>query len=216
MGPNLRKLLLSLSIGSLLFAHTIYLVLLFRLGDAHMSWLLSGVFVSSTLLFCAMHPENRLSGRAGMNTSLIVNGFLVGYGIILATNMESPYSRAFSIIGYSLLLGTIVSIYGMSIRPGLKKNVKVLHILNITIGIALTVGTLYYLYIFFLFSEDGNGEIWKLFVPLVLYVISYVIQMLALIAQRKHIAYTGVVIQILMPVVQIILWLSIVAGEGQL
>ncbi|WP_025786364.1 hypothetical protein [Sporosarcina sp. D27] len=181
-----------------------------------MSWLLIGVLISSVLLFNSTHSKNWMSRRrAVMNTLLIVNGFLLGYGTLLATNLERPYSTSLSIIGYLLVLCAIICIYRTSLRHEMPTNAKLLHALNITIGIVLTLGTLYFIYIFFLFSEDGNGEVWKLFVPLVLYGIAYAIQMRALGAQRKSFVYTVAVVQILMPVVLLLIWM-VVPGEGGL
>ncbi|VDG93657.1 Uncharacterised protein [Lysinibacillus sphaericus] len=214
MGLYLKKLPLGLSIASLLFVYTIYLFSLFSLGDAHMSWLLIGVLLSSGLLLSSTNLKNWISRRRAMlNTLLIVNGFLMGYGTTLATNLERPYSTSLSIIGYLLVVCAIICIYRTTLHDELSTNAKVVHVINITIGIALTAGTLYFTYIFFLFSEDGNGEIWKLFVPLILYGIAYVIQMKALGAQRKSIVYTVAIIQILMPVVLLLLWM-VVPGEG--
>lgn len=181
-----------------------------------MSFLLIGVLISSALLLSSTNLKNWMSRRrAVMNTLLIVNGFLVGYGTILAKYLERPFSTSLSIIGYLLVVCAIICIYRTSLHDELSTNAKVLYAINITIGIALTAGTLYFTYIFFLFSEDGNGEIWKLFVPLVLYGIAYVIQMKAIGAQRKSIVYTVAVIQILMPVVLLLLWM-VVPGEGGL
>lgn len=179
-----------------------------------MSFLLIGVLISSTLLLSSTHLKNWMSRRrAVMNILLIGNGFLVGYGTILATDLERPFSTSLSIIAYLLVVCAIISIYRTSIHDELATNAKVLHVINITIGIALTAGALYCIYIFFLFSEDGNGEIWKLFVPLILYGIAYVIQMKALGAQRKSIVYTVAVIQILMPIVLLLFWV-LEAEEG--
>ncbi|MGN7408853.1 hypothetical protein [Sporosarcina sp. SAFN-010] len=179
-----------------------------------MSFLLIGVLISSALLLSSTNLKNWMSRRrAVMNTLLIVNGFLVGYGTILAKYLERPFSTSLSIIGYLLVVCVIICIYRTSLHDELATNAKVLHAINITIGIALTAGTLYFTYIFFLFSEDGNGEIWKLFVPLILYGIAYVIQMKALGAQRKSIVYTVAIIQILMPIVLLLLRM-VVPGEG--
>lgn len=216
MYRNPKKMLMSLSIGSLLFIYTVYLSQLFQLGDAYMGWLLVGVLMSSALLFGSTHPKNWMSRRSVMNTLLVVNSFVLGYGTLLATDMERSYSTILSIIGYLLVACMLISIYRTSLITELATRVKVLHSLNITTGIALTFGTLYFLYLFFLFSEDGNGAIWKLLVPLVLYGFAYIIQMKTLSAQRKEIAYAVAAIQVLMPAVLVWLWTVVNAGEGGL
>ncbi|WOV83602.1 hypothetical protein PGH26_12020 [Sporosarcina jeotgali] len=215
MRSYLLKLPFSLSISSLLFTYTVYLAGLFTLGDAYMRWLLIGVLISSALLFSSTHPRGWMNTRAVQNTLLVLTGLAAGCGTFLASGMDDMYSSFLTIIGYLLLAGIVFGIYQTTLSAESATIAKVLHALSITSGIAVTLGTLYFLYIFFLFSEDGNGSIWKLFIPLVIYGILYLIQMKALKVQRRWIAYTVAVIQILMPVLLILIWKS-VAGEGGL
>ncbi|REB05266.1 hypothetical protein DVB69_16065 [Sporosarcina sp. BI001-red] len=214
MASYLLKLPLSLSVSLLLFTYTVYLVQLFTLGDAYMGWLLIGVLMSSALLFSCAHPRSWMSKRAVKNTLFIMNSLVVGSGTYLASDMDQMYSTILTIIGYLLLAGMFLGIYQTALATGLETNVKVLHVLNITIGIVLTLGTLYFLYILLLFSEDGNGAIWKLFVPLVIYGIIYFIQMKVLKAQRKRIVYTLAAIQFLIPVELILIWRAVAGGGG--
>ncbi len=215
MRSYLLKLPFSLSISSLLFTYTVYLVGLFTLGDAYMSWLLIGVLISSALLFSSTHPRSWMNKRAVQNTLLVLTGLAAGCGTFLASDMNQMYSSLLTIIGYLLLAGIIIGIYQTTLRAESATDAKVLHVLSITSGIAVTLGTLYFLYIFFLFSEDGNGSIWKVFIPLMIYGIIYPIQMKALKVQRRWIAYTFAVIQILTTVLLILIWKA-VAGEGGL
>ena len=214
MGSYLLKLPFYLSISSLLFTYSVYLIQLFTIGDAYTGWMLISVLMGSVLLFSSTHPKSWMSRRIVMNTLLVTNTFSVGYGTFLALGMLRPYSSFLSIIGYLLVAGILASIYVTSLVPEIAVNAKVVHGLTITIGIALSAGTLYFVYIFYLFSEDGIGEIWKLFVPLALYGIVYIIQMQALNVQRKGIAYSMAALQILLPGLLMLLWKAIAAGEG--
>ncbi|WP_432352883.1 hypothetical protein [Sporosarcina sp. A2] len=179
-----------------------------------MTWLLSGVLVSSALLYSSIHTDKWIGRRAMVNTLLVVISLLVGYGTFLAMNLDRPYSAILTIIGYLLIVCVLVSIYWTSLRSESPTTYNVLHGLTITIGLVLTVGTVYCLYIFYLFSEDGNGAIWKLFIPLVVYGVVYVIQMKALGSGHRRTAYSVTGIQILMPFVLVLLWMLVTTGEG--
>ncbi|MDW0110877.1 hypothetical protein [Sporosarcina aquimarina] len=214
MVSSFVKLPFFLSIFALLFTYSVYLLQLFTLGDAYMGWLLISIVMGSALLFSSTHPKSWMNRRSVMNTFLVLNTLSVGYGTFLALGMLRPYSSILSIIGYLLVAGIVIGIYATSLVREPSANAKVLHGFTITIGIALSAGTLYFVYIFYLFSEEGNSETWKLFVPLGVYGIVYIIQMKALKIQRTKVAYSIAAIQILIPVVLMLLWKSLAAGEG--
>lgn len=201
-----RKIIMSLSIGSLMFTYAVYLSQLFRIGDAYMIWLVVSVLMSGILLLSAINPKKWLTQRIVLNSLLIVQAFIIGYGTLLAVYMYRPYSSILSIFGLLLILLLLVTIYHTSLKDRSSVEGKVLHVLNITVGILIAAGTFSLLYIFMLLSEDGRGEIWKVFVPLTLYIILYVIQMLLLRASRSAVAYVIATVQVILPIVVGWLW----------
>lgn len=154
--------------------------------------------------------------RCVKNTLLVIHTMLIGYGAFLALGMPRPYSSILSNAGLLLLAGIVAVIYQTSLVPKQAARVNVLHALNITVGIILAIGTVYCVYLFYLFSEDGNGDLWKLFVPFVFYGIAYIVQMKILEIHQKRIAYSVAVIQLVMPIVLLQIWKVLAAGEGML
>lgn len=181
-----------------------------------MGWLLISVLMSSALLFSSKRPENRMHRRCVKNILLVIHAMLAGYGTFLALGMPRPYSSILSNAGLLLLLGIVAGIYQTSLIPKRAASVNVLHALNITIGIVLAIGTWYFVYLFYLYSEDGNGDLWKLFVPFVFYGIAYIVQMKVMGTQQKRIAYSVAVIQLVIPIVLLQIWKALAAGEGML
>lgn len=179
-------------------------------------WLLSSVLMSSALLFSSTHPGNWMHRRCVKNIILVIHTILIGYGTFLALSMPRPYSSILSDTGLLLLAGIVAGIYQTSLVPKQTAPVNVLHALNITIGIILAIGTVYSVYLFYLYSEDGNGDLWKLFVPFVFYGIAYIVQMKVLEIHQKRIAYSVAVIQLVMPIVLLQIWKVLAAGEGML
>lgn len=181
-----------------------------------MEWLLISVLNSSTLLFISTHPGNPMSRRFVKNMLLVIQAMLAAYGTFLALGMPRPYSSILTNVGLLLLAGIIAGIYQTSWVPKRALSVNMLHVLNITIGSVLAFGTWYFVYLFYLYSEDGNGDLWKLFIPIVVYGIAYAVQMKVIKLHQKRIAYSVAVMQLVVPIVLLQIWRALAAGEGML
>lgn len=218
MYPYRREMLLALCIGSLLLTYGIYLSQLFVMGDAHIYWLLLGIITSSSLLFLTLRPIVSMNRRAVMNALLVVHSFVMATGMLLSLNLISPYSVVFSILDVLIVLLSIVLIFRTTIYDvpttelNLKTGTKIIHYFNLSMGILLTLGTLFFLWGFLAFSTDGYGMLWKLSVPLTLWAIIYALQLTLLKHNRKKIAYSVTAIQLLLPLVLFGLWIITVRG----
>ena len=203
----LKKMLWSLSIGSLLFVYVVYLSHLFLMGDAYMIWLVGSVLVSVLIGASALYHTTWLARRFVRNILLLLELFSLGYGTILASYMYRPFSSILSVFGLVLIVVLLVTLYQTSLKNRPSFESKMLHIVNITVGILLACGTLTFLYMFLLLSEDGKTEMWKIFAPFVLYIILYMTQMQLMRNSHPGIAYSVAVVQVLVPISLVSLWM---------
>lgn len=218
MYPYRREMLMALSIGSLLLTYSIYLSQLFVMGDTHIGWLLLGVLTSSSLLFLTLRPVVSLNRRAVMNSLLVIHMFVMGAGMLLSLNLDPPYTSVFSILDALIVLFTIVLIYRTTIYDvpatelNLKTGAKFIHYFNLSIGILLTLGTLFFLYVYLMFASDGYWGLWKLFVPIALWGVFYTVQLVLLNHHRKKTAYIVTAVQLLLPITLFGFWILVVRG----
>lgn len=218
MYPYRREMLLTLSISSLIITYAIFLSQLFVMGDSHIGWLSLGVLTSSSLLFLTLRPVPSLNRRAVMNTLLVVHGFVMAAGMLLALNLDSPYSAWFSILDALIVFLAVVLVFRTTIydvpatEVNLRTGTKFLHYFNLSIGILLILGTLFFLYAFLIFASDGYWGLWKLFVPLAFWGIVYALQLILLNHGRKKIAYSVTAVQFLLPAALFVLWILVVRG----
>lgn len=216
MYPYRREMLLALGIGSLLMTYGIYLSQLFVMGDAHIGWLLLGVLTSSCLLFLTLRPIVSMNRRAVMNSLLVVHLLVMGAGLLLSLNLDPPYSMVFSIIDPLIVVFTIILIFRTTIYDvpatelNLKTGTKLIHYFNLFMGILLIAGTLFFLYGYLMFASEWYGGLWKLFVPIALWGVLYAVQLTLLNRQWKKSAYFVSVLQLSMPFILYILWLTTV------
>lgn len=206
MYPYRREMMLALSVGSLLFAYGVYLCQLFVMGDAHIPWLIMAVLISTALLVLTVRPISSLNRRLWMNSLLLIHIMIFFYGLLLATDVLPPLSIGLTIIAGLILLLTIVLVYRTTIydysskRQQLAKDARRFHFINITTGIFIVLATLFFLWAFLFFSEM-SPRVFMLLIPLVLWIVSYAIQLQLLSKQLKQWAYAILFIQ-----TAIILW----------
>ncbi|WP_025786368.1 permease prefix domain 1-containing protein [Sporosarcina sp. D27] len=216
MYPYRREMLLTLSIGSLILTYAIFLSQLFVMGDSHIGWLLLGVLTSSSILFLTLRPVASLNRRAVMNTLLVVHGFVMAAGMLL--DFDSPYSMIFATLDTLIVLLAVVLIFRTTIydvpatEVNLRTGTKFVHYFNLSMGILLILGTLFFLYAFLIFASDGYWGLWKLFVPLAFWGIVYALQLILLNHGRKKIAYSVTAVQFLLPAALFVLWILVVRG----
>ena len=217
MYPFRREMMLSLSVASLLFAYTVYLCQLVVMGDAHIPWLLVAVFISTALLVMTVRPVSSLNRRLWMNSMLLIHIMTFFYGFLLASDVNPPLSTGLSIIAVLILLLAIVLVYRTTIydyssnRQQLAKDAKRFHFVNITTGIFIVLATLFFLWAFLLFSEMSS-RVYVLFIPLVLWIISYASQLQLLSKQLKQWAYVILFLQTAVVLLAVGFWLFGIVG----
>ncbi|WJY27606.1 MULTISPECIES: permease prefix domain 1-containing protein [Sporosarcina] len=218
MYPYRRQMLLVLSIASLLMTYGLYLSQLFVMGDMHYGWLLLGVVTSSSMLFLILRPVASLNRRAVMNTLLVVHLTVMGAGLLLAMDLEKPYSTVFLIYDAIVLLLGLVLIFRTTIYDvpatdiNLQTGTKILHYYNLFMGLLLICGTLFFLWVYLIFASDGYLDLWKLGVPLVVWGAVYALQLTLLKRHRPRTAWVMAALQLLMPFALFGLWIFTVRG----
>lgn len=213
MYPYRREMMLGLSVASLLYAYGVYLTQLFIMGDAHILWLVVAVLSSTALLFLTVRPVSSLNRRLWVNSLLLIHILIFFYGLLLATAVDHPVSVGLSIFAALILLLAIVLVYRTTIydyssnRQPSAKDAKRLHFINITTGIFVVFVTLFFLWAFLFFSAGMTPEVFIIFIPLVIWIVSYTSQMQLLSRQKKKWAYSIVIIQTAIIASLVGLWL---------
>lgn len=217
MYPYRREMMLSLSVASLLFAYSVYACQLFVMGDAPIPWLIVAVFISTAILVMTVRPVSSLNRRLWMNSMLLIHIMTFFYGFLLATDVYPPLSTGLSIISGLILLLAIVLVYRTTIydysskRQQLVKDAKRFHFINITTGIFIVFATLFFLWAFLLFG-DMSPKVFILFIPLVLWIVSYASQLQLLSKQKKLWAYAILFMQTAVVLSAVGFWVFGVVG----
>lgn len=212
MYPYRRGMMLILASASLIFAYSVYLLDLFMNGDAHLIWLVLAVLVATSILTVILHPVQSLNRRLWMNGLLISHIFIFSYGSLMSAYLDRPYSTISGFFSYALVLLAIILVYRTTIydfpssKQLLQKDAKWIHFINITMGIVLIFITLFLLWAFLLFSEGLQASLLLLLLPIGLWMLLYAVQMRLLAAQRKKIAYTIAITQLLLIGVTLVIW----------
>lgn len=202
MYPFRREMMLILAGASLILAYTVYLFQLFSRGDAHIVWLVLAVLVGVSIFIVTLHPIQLINRRLWMNGLLIGHIFIFFYGALLAGDLEFRYSGFLSLFTYAVVLLSVILVYRTTIydfpsaKQSLEKDAKRVHFINITMGIVLIMLTLFALWAF-LFVDMFHPFMLLVFLPIVLWMVSYAVQMRLLAAKRKLSVYAIAVLQLL-------------------
>ncbi|WP_153731664.1 permease prefix domain 1-containing protein [Sporosarcina obsidiansis] len=212
MYPYRREMMLILASASLLFAYSVYLLQLFTRGDAHIIWLVLAVLVGASLLIVTLHPIQSLHRRLWMNGLLISHIFVFIFGTLLATDLDRPYSSGMTFFSLFVVLLAVILVYRTTIydfpsaRQSLRKDAKWIHFINITTGIILILITLFFLWALLIFAEELPATVLLLGVPIVLWMVSYAVQLRLLAGQRKVLTYSIAYLQLFLILVTIAIW----------
>ncbi|EGQ26046.1 hypothetical protein HMPREF9372_1913 [Sporosarcina newyorkensis 2681] len=214
MYPYRRGMMLILAGASLIFAFSVYLLDLFMNGDAHMIWLVLAVFVAASILTITLHPIQSLNRRLWMNGLLISHIFIFAYGGSMSAYLDRPYSTIASIFSFAVVLLAIILVYRTTIfdfpssKQLLQKDAKWIHFINITIGIIIILITLFFLWAFMLFAAEMRAALLLLLIPILLWMISYAVQMRLLAARHKGAAYALAIMQVLLIGAVLVIWMN--------
>lgn len=213
MYPYRREMMLILASASLVMVYSVYFLQLFTRGDAHIIWLVLASFTGASILTVTLHPVRSLNRRLWMNVLLISHILIFAYGALLASDLELLYSDVLSFFSYAIVLFSIILIYRTTIfdfpsnKQPLQKVVKWIHFINITIGIVFIWITLFLLSVFLLIAEEFHALLLLGFVPIMLWIISYAVQMRLLANSRKVLTYIIALLQILVIVAALTIWI---------
>lgn len=191
MFPYQKLMLLMLAIGSFLFAFAVYLIVLFSSGTALFTWLILSILTSSALLLFAFQVLPSLDRKLWLNTTLIIHGLIFLYGTLGAPELIT------TIGGWLLITLSIILIYRIAIysydpaNQEQTKQRKWLHLLNITAGLIIVGATLFFLWAILAFGDRESTHVFIIiFIPLLIWIFSYITQIKLLTINRKKIAYT--------------------------
>ena len=212
MYPYRREMMIGLASASLLFIYSTYLLQLFTRGDAEIIWLCLAVLVSASILTVVLHPIAALHRRITMNGLLIGHILLSIYGGMLAADLDSSYSSTLTFFSFAIMLFSIILVYRTTIydfpssTQPLQKDVRILHFINITIGLMVTALSLFLLWVFMIFATEMKASLLLLIIPLVMWAITYAIQLRLLAARHKKWAYGVTAFQFLWIVAVVVIW----------
>ncbi|WP_054706345.1 permease prefix domain 1-containing protein [Bacillus sp. JCM 19041] len=140
MFPYRRELLLVLALGSYLFICVQYFYVLLTENVAN-NWMFIPSIAHVLLLFFALNQTYVVNRKLWLNLSLVLNLILM----FLFAFPDFAYNPTWSIVFYVLLALTIFLIYRTALTYSSGGNnlvhKRVIHVVNITIGFLITVGT---------------------------------------------------------------------------
>lgn len=193
MFPFRKAMLLTLAIASFLYSFTVYLAQLFVNGDAHSIWLVLSVIISSFILLFALQVLPSLDRKSWLNGALIfhIGIYLIGVGLALEPFMMILVGLII-MLAITLIYRTAMYTY-QSDNKQITKQMKGLHFLNISAGIAVISMTLFFLWGIYAF---GGPDVFPflIIVPAFIWLIAYYAQMHWLSKNKKKIAYALAVI----------------------
>ncbi|RNF39372.1 permease prefix domain 1-containing protein [Planococcus salinus] len=191
--PFRKELMLTLSIISFLYTITLYLLLLFNEGNAHIGWLLFSMTTSTLLLCIALNIVVALNRRRWMNSLLMAHLliYLYGYAIISGFELAAQLPLTISnwiILLLSLLLVYQTTIYEMNFQSGAVKEAKRLHQVNFVSGVIVIGVSLFFLWVGMMLFGGFHPAMAVMMVPFGLWLLLYVGQM-KLVKKHKRAAF---------------------------
>lgn len=176
MFPYQRELLFTLAISSIIYSFLVYLVQLFIEGDAHIWWLIPSIFISSVLLFFVFQVL-REDGRKWLNTALVFHIIIYFLGLGLAVGLDSFLVSMLAIFCVLIILLALTLVYlNVTFHREMHKLEKGFHFFNMSLGLIIIAVNLFFIWAFLLFSEGLTVKSAFLLTPIVLWVLSYIIQ----------------------------------------
>ncbi|MDL4840864.1 permease prefix domain 1-containing protein [Aquibacillus rhizosphaerae] len=202
MFPYRREMLLGLSMASILFTISVYLSQLITEGDAYIPWLLISISISSLLLFISLNKLPQLNRKRWTNSILIIHLLVYLYGWSLASGIDHIVTVVLVLWAWLIILLSLFLVYRTTLhdfQPNgnpLSKKVKLLHVINMTIGIIIIGLTLFFLWAMLAFSGGIELRMLLFGLPFVIWVVLYIAQM-KLVKKNKKSAFFMTAISIL-------------------
>lgn len=188
MFPYKKAMLLTLAITSFLYSFIVYIAHLFINGDAHILWLIISVISSSVVSLFALQVLPSLDRKRWLNATLIfhIATYLIGIGFAL-----EPFTYILVLL---ILLLSITLIYRTAMyqyKPGkhlLTEQIRWLHFLNISVGLAVIGMTLFFLWGIYAFGGPDTFP-YLISVPLLIWLVAYYAQIKLITNNKKKVAY---------------------------
>jgi len=211
MFPFRKQMVTLLAIISLLYTFVTYGMQLFIDGDAYIGWLLFSVITSTILLFIGLQVFPTLNRKIWLNTIFLLHSFVYLYGSFLSSSLTNVFATILYICSWIIILFTIFLIYRATIfdfsyqKKRMSKHVKFFHAFNISIGIIATGISLFFLWAFLLFAETFEIGYLTFVIPILIWIIAYIVQIKLVVKNKLKIAYTVLLLLVLFNIAIIVL-----------
>lgn len=213
--PFRKEMLLILAVVSAIYSFAISSIWLYLENDTNIVWFLISATSSSFLYIYAIKPILFKSHRPLLNIILMIHIFIYVFGSILIFGLEKPTSIILALLSLFIIVLSIV-LFSLTFERNkrsakdheannhdqkLAKQIKFLHTLNTTAGIILGGATL--LFLWFLLSFSGELTLARLviFLPFIIWLISYMLQIKLITQDKKQVAYALAIIPVLLLIV---------------
>jgi len=219
MFPYRKEMMRFLAVSSIIFSFAIYSVQLFFEGDAYILWLVLSIVISTSLLIFSIQSSAYLNRRLWMNSLLIIHIATYLFGALLSTGVTEPFlSRPLTIIAVLIILFAIALIYRTTIHDynpsnhPFPKHAKSLHIINMTAGVIVIGVMLFLIWGMLVMIGSASPVLVIPLVPLLVWIILYILQMNLLRKQRIRLAYSVAVIPSMIILLFLVYFLFMVRG----
>ncbi|MFC4321375.1 permease prefix domain 1-containing protein [Litchfieldia salsa] len=188
--PYRKELMLTLSISSLLFTISIYVLSLFVEGDFYVGWLCYSMCLSSLILILPLNQHFHINRKLWINVLLIFHTLGQLYGWLIVGDLDHSANVGLTIwvwLNIALSIGLLywITIYDYGSN---QKHMKLLHGLNIASGIII-IGISLFLIVGGLIMIGEFHFMMILFAsPIAVWTALYVAQ-LKLVKKNKNIAF---------------------------
>ncbi len=182
MFPYRRELLVTLSLSFIAMTFASFTLYLINFQEALNIEMTINVSVGLSLLFTTVSSTFNAKRKLVINSLLILtllgsimNSLTLGSFANSATTLFLVFSN------YALLVTLVIMLYVTTLHSGYKDKPltslrKIVHFVNITFGLMLLAATLFFLWATFLFASEVSIALLLLFIPLIIWMCLYAIQ----------------------------------------
>lgn len=158
------------------------------------------MIVNSFLLFIVLNQDVRFNRRSWLNGILITHILTYLYGYAIGSFLDHAAVLPLAILNWMIILLALflvyrTTIYEINFQGECVKEAKLLHLINLVLGVVVTGMTLFFLWVAMWFGEF-HPFILLILIPFVLWILFYFGQM-KLLKKYKRIAFALAIISIL-------------------
>ncbi len=222
--PFRKGMLLILAVASAIYSFAISSIWLYLENDTNIVWFLISTTNSSFVYVYAIRPIIYLSHRPLLNIILFIHLFIYIFGSVLIFGLERPISIILALLSLFIIVLNIV-LFSLTVasnkRSGkdhhpnnheqkLAKQIKFLQTLNITAGMILACATLLSLWLLLAFSGELTLARSVIFLPFIIWFISYRLQNKLITKNRKQAAYVLAIIPTLFIIIILVFLIMLI------